>query len=447
MSSPFDISKNRSGIYRSGTTKNSPIVYGVGSFGLASLSKVFAGYYMFYYVDVLGMAVALAAIINVVYSIWDAVNDPLVGYLSDNTRSRWGRRRPWLLIGLPFYVIALVLVYAVPEPFQEGKALFWYGLGVFILFEGAYTIMLVNYEALFPELFQGFQDRARAGPYYQGFLTMGELIGFALPPIIYARFGFIPMAIAFASVTSITLFIAILKNKEDPNAVNAPPLDLKNAFGDVFKNRQFWLFSIGMTFLTFTTGIFALATPFWVKYTLNAPPQSASLVFAIFFIAAIGSVSVWGRVVRRHGTKFTWLWAIGIMGFSVIALGITTNLVIGCIAAMIGGVSMGGIKVCREMIMANFVDNSLSQTGNRREGIYYSLLRVMGKFSRILQSLALALLGILFGYVSGENPGPQPQNAFRFLVSVLPFIFVLIAWLISNKLSIENKLDGEPLKP
>ena len=94
--------------------KNSPIAYGLGSFGLEATYKVFVGYYLFFYVDGLGLAVTLAAIINVIYAIWDAVNDPLVGYLSDNTRSRWGRRRPWLLAGLPFYIVFLVLLYAVP---------------------------------------------------------------------------------------------------------------------------------------------------------------------------------------------------------------------------------------------------------------------------------------------------------------------------------------------
>ena len=79
--------------------KNSPFLYGLGSFGLESAYKVFWGFYIFYYVDVLGLAVTLAALINVVYGIWDAVNDPLVGYLSDNTRTRWGRRRPFILVG------------------------------------------------------------------------------------------------------------------------------------------------------------------------------------------------------------------------------------------------------------------------------------------------------------------------------------------------------------
>ena len=421
------------------SSENSPIAYGVGSFGLESLYKVFVGFYMFYYIDELGLAVAMAAIINVVYAIWDAVNDPLVGFLSDNTRTRWGRRRPWLLTGLPFYVGILVLVYAVPESMRQGNALFWYALVIFFLFEAAYTIMSVNYNALFPELFQGFRERARAGPYYQGFCMLGELVGFAIPPFIYAQFGFVPMAISFAGIAGISLFLAIIRNKEDPKALKAPTIGLKGAFGDVLKDRPFLLFSIASTFLTFTTGIYTLATPFWVKYTLDAGPQTTSLIFATVFIVAILSVSSWGKVVRNAGIKQTWLWSIGVMALSAIVFGLASTLIIGGIGAAIAGVGLGGVKVCREMVMANFVDQNLERSGHRREGIYYSLLRVIGKLSKILESLALVLLGVLFGYVSGENPGPQPENAFRFLISVFPLVFMVIAWLISRKFLFESK--------
>jgi GPH family glycoside/pentoside/hexuronide:cation symporter len=419
-------------------TLNSPIAYGLGSFGLESLYKVFVGFYMFYYIDELGLAVAMAAIINVIYAIWDALNDPLVGFLSDNTRTRWGRRRPWLLTGLPFYVGTLVLVYAVPKPFLQGNALFWYALVIFILFEAAYTIMAVNYATLFPELFQGFRERARASSTYQGLGMLGELAGFSIPPFIYAKFGFVPMAFSFAGVAGIALFLAIIRNKEDPKALKAPQLDLKDAFGEVLKERPFFLFTIALTFITFTTGVYTLATPFWVKYTLAASPQVTSLIFATVFVVAILSVSVWGRFVRVLGIKRSWLWSVGVMAASAIILGLASNLVLGAIGAAVAGAGLGGIKVCREMIMANFVDRNLKRTGHRREGIYYSLLRVIGKLSKILEALAFVLIGLLFGYVSGENPGPQPENAFRFLISVFPLVFTFLAWLIASRLSFEN---------
>ena len=418
---------------------NSPIAYGLGAFGLESIGTVFAGFYMFYYIDVLGLAVALAAIINVIYAIWDALNDPLVGFLSDNTRTRWGRRKPWLLTGLPFYVCLLVLVYAVPKPFHQGNALFWYALVIFFLFEAAYTIMWVNYSALFPELFQGTRERVRASSIYQGLSMLGELVGFVLPPLIYAKFGFVPMAMSFAVVAGFFLFLGIIRNKEDSNALKAPPSDLKSAFGEVLKDRPYLWFTLAVTFLMFVSGAYTLAIPFWVKYTLRANPQVISIIFATVFITAILSTTLWGRLVRIFGIKRSWLWSVGVGAASALILGMASNLVVGAIGAAVAGGSMGGINICREMIMANFVDQNLKRTGHRQEGIYYSLKRVIGKLSKIVEALALVVLSLLFGYVSGENPGPQPENAFRFLISVFPLFFTILAWLISRRLTIENQ--------
>jgi len=400
---------------------------------------VFIGFYMFYYTDVLGLAVALAAVINIIYAIWDAANDPLVGFLSDNTRTRWGRRRPWLLSGLPLFVGFLVMAYAVPKPFLQGNALFWYALVIFTLFEAANTIMSVNYTALFPELFQDFRERARASSTSQGLGMLGELIGFSIPPFIYAKFGFVPMAMSFAGVAGIALFLGIISSKEDPKALKAPPLDLKDAFGEVLKDRPFLWFATAMTFLMCITGVYILATPFWVKYTLAASPQGTSLIFAVVFITAILSVFIWGRLIRILGIKRTWLWSVGVMAASALIVGLASNLVVGAIGAAVAGAGLGGIQVCRIIIMSNLVDQALKRTGHRREGIYCSLLRVTGKLSKILEALAFVLIGLLFGYVSGENPGPQPENAFRFLMGAFPLVYAVFAWLIASRLSFETK--------
>ena len=417
---------------------NSPIAYGLGNFGLQAAFKVFVGYYIFFYVDMLGLAIALAAIINIVYALWDAVNDPLVGYLSDNTRTRWGRRKPWLLTALPFYVIFLVLIYAVPDVFKGGNLLFWYALVVIFLFETVNTIVGTNYEALFPELFQGFRERTRASAYNQGFGMVGELVGFALTPIIYTQFGFVPTAVFFALMAGILVFFSLLRNREDPIAQKAPPLDLKDAFGDVLRDRPFWQFTIVATLLWFTTGVYTLGIPFWTKYTLQASPRAPSIIFATVFLVAIASVSVWSKLVRKLGTKQTWLWAIGVFILSAIVLAFASNLVVGVIGAALAGVGLGGVKVCREMILANLVDQSTARTARRQEGVYYGLNRFIGRLSKILESLALILLGLMFGYVSGEQPGPDPGNAFRFLIGVFPLVCMVIAWLLARRLRLEE---------
>ena len=136
----------------------------------------------------------------------------------------------------------------MPAVFRRGESLFWYALVVFLLFESAYTVLSVNYDALFPELFQGFRERTRASGYYQGFTMVGELVGFALTLIIYAQYGFEPMAVFFAAITTITVLLGILRSSEDPRAQDVAPLNLKNAFGEVLQDRPFWLFAIALTF-------------------------------------------------------------------------------------------------------------------------------------------------------------------------------------------------------
>jgi GPH family glycoside/pentoside/hexuronide:cation symporter len=126
------------------------------------------------------------------------------------------------------------------------------------------------------------------------------------------------------------------------------------------------------------------------------------------------------------------------MILSAVVLGLAPNLTVAVAGAAVAGAGLGGVKVCREMILARLVDRSLERTGRRQEGVYYSMNRFIGQLSKILEALALVLLGVFFGYVNGEDPGPNPETAFRFLMSVFPFICLVAAWLLARRLPIEH---------
>jgi len=265
-----------------------------------------------------------------------------------------------------------------------------------------------------------------------------------LTPIVYTAFGFEAMAVLFAVMAGILLLISIFRNSEDPGAQAAAPLNFREAFGDVLRDRPFWHFTFVATLLWFTTGLYTIGTAFYARYTLGAGPTAPSLIFGTVFIIAIVSVTVWSRLVRRLGLKKTWLWAIGVMLLSAIALGLASDLSVAIVASVIAGAGLGGVKVCREMILATLVDRSLERTGRRQEGVYYSLNRFFGRLSKLLEALALILLGLLFGYVSGEDPGPNPASAFRFLMSVLPFICMAAALLLARTLRLEADENPAP---
>ena len=248
------------------------------------------------------------------------------------------------------------------------------------------------------------------------------------------------MAVLFAAMAVILLLASIMRSSEDPNAQTQPPLNVRAAFQDVLHDRLFWHFTAVATLLWFTTGIYTLGIAFYTKYSLGAGPQAPSLIFGTVFIVAILAVSLWSKLIRRWGVKRTWVWAIAVMAVSAVVLGLSSNLAGGVAGAAVAGVGLGGIKVCREMIMARLVDGSLQRTDHRQEGVYYGLNRFIGRLSKLLEALALVLLGVMFGYVSGDNPGPNPGNAFRFLISVIPFCCMITAWFLARRLP----LDREP---
>jgi GPH family glycoside/pentoside/hexuronide:cation symporter len=267
---------------------------------------------------------------------------------------------------------------------------------------------------------------------------VGELAGFALTPLVYTRYGFVAMAACLACVAVVLGFASLATIKEDPSVQLAPRVAMRPALAELVRDGPYWRFTLVVTLLWFATGIYTVATPFYTKYTLDAGPRSPSLIFATVFLVAIASAPLWARRARDRGRHGTWMLAIGTMGVSSIMLALAPSLAAAVAGAALAGLGLGGIKVCRELILARLVDRARSRLGKRNEGLYYGMNRFVGHLSKLLEAAAFVLLGIMFGYVSGQSPGPDPGAAFRFLMGVVPAVSVVVAFLSARSLGAES---------
>src|SRR6478609_2466893 len=247
---------------------NTPSIYSLGYLAIMLLSTVFSLYYSFYYIDTLGLGVGMYALARGIYVFWDAAVQPAAGYLSDRTRTRWGRRKPWIISGIPVYAVFFVLLYSVPGGI-EGWGLFFWFLVFQLSFETAMAIISVNYLALFPELYPDPKRRARVSVIQQAFYIVALILGTALTPILYDELGFSGMAMIYAVVFVVLMVISILFVRENPNASADEPLRIREAFAVTLKNGPYWVFNISYLLAAAVLGMVSSTIAFYAKYVLG----------------------------------------------------------------------------------------------------------------------------------------------------------------------------------
>ena len=410
--------------------KVSSLRYALGILGLSLPSQLFTGFLAFYYVDTLNLAVGLAAIGRGIFAVWDAVDNLIFGYLSDNTRTKWGRRRPWMVGMLPIYMLLLILVFAVPEAFRTGNMLFVYFTVIIFLYETAATVLWQNYGALFPEIFKNKDKRANASAIKQVFAIIGMIVGLALTHEVKARFGFTTTAIIYAVIGGAIFLYSVLGSHEDQTLAKKEKLSFKSSFKVTLSNKTFWVYSLAYTLIQFVFGVLIAGLPFYTKYSLGLNGTQSMMMMAAVFVVAIPMVIIWSKFIKKWGAAKAWLIGAATLAITVIPLGFATNLVTGLIAGGILGLGYCGVLVTGEVVTSEIIDRDARKTGMRREAIYLSVYGFIIRISGLFQLLAFYILTLLFGYVSGDQPGPHPAEAFRFLMCVIPFVALVISFII-----------------
>lgn len=409
------------------------ITYSIGSLGTGMFLSVPSVLLLFYLTEVVAVAPLLAGLAVFLPRIWDVVTDPAMGWISDRTRSRLGRRRPWLLAGSILTGISLVLLFNAPT-WAQGAAGFFYVLLIYVISATAYTLFAVPYLSMPAEMSEAAEERTRIMAWRMGFAMVGILIGSALAPWLIELFGggragFAGMAWVLGPLCGLVMLIAFL------GTARAPVIDSARAgntpgggFLDALRNRPFRLLALAYILQLGGLGTFTAAAPYFVTYTVGRDEGAIALMFVALIGGTLVSMAGWYLLARHIGKPRAYvlaatLAAVGLAGlFLVSASGAWTMVLI---LTLVVGMGFGGLQLLPFAILTDVIH--IARSGGRDlAGI---LTGVWTAVEKSALAVGPAIVGILLaggGFISGLDAQSETATlAVRAGLAGLPAVLVL----------------------
>jgi len=377
-------------------SRTTKVLYGSGDTGISLTPTLIGAYLAIFLTDVVGLAPGIAALAILVGRTWDWINDPLIGYISDRTRTRWGRRRPYLLFGALPFGLAFTLMWWRP-PLTGSLALAaYYGLA-YLLFDTAATLVYMPYFALTPELTSDYDERTSLTSYRMFYSILASLIAFTVPLLLIGSFRpenasrVFYTGLLFGVVSALPLFLVFIGTRERREYSILPPPRLRNAVKSVIGNRPFLLGMGIYVFTWFTVDLMQAVLLYFLKYCVRRESQS-DLILGTIFVAAIAALPFWNWLARRWNKRATYIAGISFwmaVQLVIITLGPSSPLALLMVLSVLAGIGVGAAHILPWSILPDAIEWDEWKTGERHEGTYYSVVTLAQKAA---SSLALPLL-------------------------------------------------------
>jgi GPH family glycoside/pentoside/hexuronide:cation symporter len=417
------------------------VIWGLAALGTSLISGTYGALLPIFYQDYLGLQARWIAIGAVIYAVWNAINDPLFGYITDSTRTRWGRRIPYMRFTAPFLALTFVLVWFAPAGARQ-PALFAWMLVAMLLYDSAYTMIGLAYSALLPEVTESDAERNGLQISSSLFGLLGMILGFVIPDLFRPKAGTIPSLaplqvsmIVVAVVSATLIIITTLKVKERPEFyLGDKPLKLRQSIKYTFTSRAF-LILVAQNFMSILMQALLLGTIFYVAdYVLQ---WSVILLIACLFIPLIIGVPLTTLIRRRLGVVGAQQLLLVIAGVALLLIMVVpTSLIPICLA--VAGFGLAGPQTLTNVLFAQVADEDELRTGVRREGAFFGVNALLTKPA---QSVALALSPFvleLTNFVTREanqgqiflNQAPSAILGIKSLVGLVPGVAMLLGAVI-----------------
>jgi GPH family glycoside/pentoside/hexuronide:cation symporter len=423
-------------------------------FGTSIPINMIKGSMILYYVDILGLDVRAYGAVMVIYAVIDALDNPLLGHLSDRTRTRFGRRRPWLLAGAPMLAACMIAFFSAPASLEGIGLVLWFAVFA-ILCEAFDSMLNANYGALLPELYPRERDRAVANSLRQGFQLVALVISLAVTPLLTTRVfgteestqGFRTTAIVYGAVALAVIVFMALGARERPRYSTRERPRLLRSVWSIVRNPMFW--TVGLTGACYGIAMALVLSgiQLYVRYSLGLPVGDALYLQGVVILVSAAGLAVWTRVVARRGALWTWRLAFAVLAISFAALFFATDLVTAIAAGMLVGAGWSGMLATNDLIVARVLDADATRNGEHREGLFLSAFGFFTRLNGIVTGLALTSLGVFLGYNSGADPGADPGLAFRVYLCVYPFVLTAIGAVAARFVSVPIETPPEAGAP
>ena len=427
------------------------IAYALPAAALAVIGIPVYVYLPKFYTDVVGINVVLLGYILFSVRIFDAVTDPLLGYISDKTSTRFGRRRPYIAVGSIFVAAAMLLLFNPPHASPAFETV-WFGITIYLLFL-FWTIVTVPYESLGPEITFNYHERTTLFGIRDGFFIAGTLMAASAPALIHFALGlsddshgerakFFWMSVLYAPLLVGTCWWCVAAIKE-VNPQSTKELQLFSGLKHVLSNRPFMILLVAYTISAIGNNLPATLILYYVQYVLES--DLADLFLLLYFVTGIAFLPGWIYLSKRTGKKVAWLGSMMLNTgafIGVFFLGPGDVWIYG-VLVFLSGIGFGATLAIPSAIQADVIDYDELLTGQRREGQYIGLWSISKKLAAAVGiGVGLAVLGTA-GYTPNIEQSEEVRLALRVLYALVPSICNFIGVIIALAYPISDSIHAE----
>ena len=427
-------------------TRKKKLMYGAGDIGFSLTSTILGLFFLLFMIDVVGLRPLIAGIPILIGKIWDFINDPIFGYLSDRTRTRWGRRRPYLLFGALPLAFTFTMLWYRPG-FESTGALVAYYSVAYIIFEASATLLYMPYFALTPELTSDYDERTSLTTYRMFFSILGSLLAFTLPAVLVGGFSpenaskILYMGAIFGLMSALPMFVTFFGTEEREDFSELEKPTLWESIKSVWKNVPF-RYGLGIFLATWiSVDILQSILAFYVKYVIEREAQN-TIIMGSIFVVAIFALPIWNWVSKRWSKRYAYMYGIAFWAVvQLVLMNLTpdTSLVLILTLCALAGVGVAAAHVLPWAILPDAIEWYEYQTGERHEGMFYSVTTLARK---ITSAISIPLIGPILeitGYQANlPHQNPQAIRGIKMIIGPIPAVLLVIGIIVAYKYPLDR---------